>query len=70
MEETIKCMEAKERLTVLKEYMTPEDMLNYFGFKSKKTFDNWELEGLRAIRLSGRTKFYRAEDIRKFLNSH
>ena len=63
-------MEAKERLTVLKEYMTPEDMLNYFGFKSTKTFDKWEQKGLRAIRLSGRTKFYRAEDIRKFLNSH
>lgn len=70
MEETIKRMEARERLTVLKEYMTPDDMLDYFGFKSTKTFGKWEQEGLRAIRLSERTKFYRADDIRNFLNKH
>lgn len=63
-------METRERLTVLKEYMTPEDMMDYFGFKCKKTFDKWEQEGLKAVRLSERAKFYRAEDIRKFLDNY
>lgn len=58
-----------ERLTVLKEYMTPDDMKNYFGFKSAKTFDNWEKDGLKAVVVTGRTKFYKAEDIREYLSS-
>lgn len=59
---------AKERLTMLKEYMTQQDMCDYFGFKSYKTFDNWEKEGLKVVKVTERTKFYRADDIRDFLN--
>lgn len=63
-------MEAfRERLTVLKEYMTPQDMMEYFGFKSTKTFENWEKDGLKVVSLTTRTKFYRADDIREYLNS-
>jgi hypothetical protein len=63
-------MEAfRERLTVLKEYMTPQDMMEYFGFKSAKTFESWERDGLKVISLTTRTKFYRADDIREYLNS-
>ncbi len=63
-------MEAiRERLTVLKEYMTPQDMMEYFGFKSTKTFENWEKDGLKVISLTTRTKFYRADDIREYLNN-
>nr|DAN81504.1 MAG TPA: Pyocin activator protein PrtN [Caudoviricetes sp.] len=63
-------MEAiRERLTVLKEYMTPQDMMEYFGFKSAKTFENWEKDGLKVISLTTRTKFYRADDIREYLNN-
>lgn len=58
-----------ERLTVLKEYMTPSDMMEYFGFKSAKTFDNWEKDGLKVVCVTARTKFYRADDIREYLNS-
>lgn len=58
-----------ERLTVLKEYMTPNDMMDYFGFKCAKTFDNWEKDGLKAVVVTGKTKFYKAEDIRDYLNS-
>lgn len=58
-----------DRLTVLKEYMTPNDMMEYFGFKSTKTFDNWEKDGLKAVVVTGRTKFYKAEDIREYLSS-
>lgn len=62
-------MEDRGRLTVLKEYMTPHDMMEYFGFKSTKTFENWEKDGLKVVSVTGRTKFYRADDIREFLNS-
>lgn len=63
-------MEAiRERLTVLKEYMTPQDMMEYFGFKSAKTFENWEKDGLKVVCVTARTKFYRADDIREYLNN-
>lgn len=58
-----------ERLTVLKEYMTPRDMMEYFGFKSAKTFENWEKDGLKVVSVTSRTKFYRADDIREYLNN-
>ena len=61
--------EIRERLTVLKEYMTPHDMKDYFGFKTIKTFENWEKDGLRVVSVTGKTKFYRADDIREYLNS-
>lgn len=60
--------EARGKLTVLKEYMTPHDMKEYFGFKSTKTFENWERDGLKVVTVTGRTKFYKAEDIRNYLD--
>lgn len=56
------------KLTVLKEYMSLSDMKNYFGFKDNKTFADWEKEGLKVIKISERTKFYKADDIREFLD--
>lgn len=55
-----------QRLTVLKDFMSLEDMKSYFGLK-EKTFSRWEQMGLKAINLSAKTKFYRAEDIREFM---
>lgn len=57
----------EDRLTVLKDYMTLEDMTEYFGL-SKKTIGNWEKDGLKTVQLTNRTKFYRASDIREYLD--
>lgn len=57
----------EERLTVLKDYMTLDDMTEYFGL-SKKTIGNWEKDGLKTVQLTGRTKFYKASDIREYLD--
>ena len=58
----------EQRLTVLKEYMTLNDMKEYFDFKDGKTFEKWERQGLKTIKLTRRTKFYKADDIREFLD--
>lgn len=56
----------RERLTVLKEYMTQDDMASYFNL-STKTINNWEKDGLKTVQLSSRLKFYKADDVREFL---
>lgn len=56
------------RLNTLKEYMSPWDMCEYFGRKHPKTFDDWEKLGLRAVIVTGRTKYYKKEDIIEFLD--
>ena len=58
----------EERLTVLKEYMTPSDMKEYFQFKDIKTFSDWEQRGLKAVVLSAKSKLYKKEDIVEFLD--
>lgn len=57
----------QERLTVLKEYMTLDDMAEYFDL-SKKTISNWEKDGLKTVQVSNRLKLYRAADIREYLD--
>lgn len=57
-----------ERLTVIKEYMTPEDMCSYFGFKDKRQFVKWEEDGLKTIKLSEKSKLYAGEDVREYLD--
>lgn len=57
----------QERLTVLKEYMTLDDMTEYFDL-SKKTISNWEKDGLKTVQVSNRLKLYRASDIRDYLD--
>lgn len=58
----------KERLTIIKEYMTPEDMCSYFGFKDKRMFTKWEADGLKTIKLSEKSKLYAGEDVREYLD--
>lgn len=58
----------KERLTVIKEYMTPDDMCSYFGFKDKRMFVKWEENGLKTIKLSEKSKLYAGEDVREYLD--
>lgn len=57
-----------ERLTVIKEYMTPDDMCSYFGFKDKRIFTKWEADGLKTIKLSERSKLYAGDDVRDYLD--
>ena len=59
----------KERLTVIKEYMTPEDMCSYFGFKDKRMFTKWEADGLKTIKLSEKSKLYAGDDVREYLDN-
>lgn len=59
----------KERLTVIKEYMTPEDMCSYFGFKDKRMFTKREADGLKTIKLSEKSKLYAGDDVREYLNN-
>ena len=61
-------MEVRERLTVLKDYMTLQDMKDYFQFKSAKTFIEWEQKGLKAVILTEKSKLYKKEDIIAFLD--
>ena len=58
-----------ERLTVIKEYMTPDDMCSYFGFKDKRMFTKWEADGLKTIKLSEKSKLYAGDDVREYLNN-
>ncbi len=58
----------EERLTVLKDYMTLQDMKDYFQFKDNKTFSEWEQKGLRIVKLTGKSKLYKKEDIIEFLD--
>lgn len=55
-----------QKLTVLKEYMTLDDMAEYFNL-DKKSIYNWERNGLKTIQLSTRLKFYKADDVREYL---
>lgn len=57
-----------QKLTVLKEYMSLSDMKSYFGFKDNKTFDKREQMGLKTVRVTEKTKFYRKKDIQEFLD--
>ncbi|KWZ77437.1 hypothetical protein [Anaerococcus tetradius] len=59
----------KERLTVIKEYMTPDDMCSYFGFKDKRQFLKWEENGLKTIKLSEKSKLYAGDDVRDYLDN-
>lgn len=59
----------RERLTVIKEYMTPEDMCSYFGFKDKRMFTKWEADGLKTIKLSEKSKLYAGDDVREYLDN-
>ena len=59
----------REKLTVLKESMTLSDMKEYFQFKDGKTFGEWEKKGLKVVKLTEKSKLYRACDIREFLNN-
>lgn len=59
---------AAKRLSVLKEYMSPWDMCEYFGREHPKTFSDWEKLGLRAVIVTGKTKYYKREDIIEFLD--
>lgn len=61
-------MEVRERLTVLKDYMTLQDMKDYFQFKDVKTFGEWEQKGLKAVILTEKSKLYKKEDIIAFLD--
>lgn len=55
-----------EQLTTLKEYMTIEDMCNYFQM-SKGTLDNWRKEkGLKGKTI-GRIVLFKKEEIEKFI---
>lgn len=58
-----------ERLTVIKEYMTPDDMCSYFGFKDKRQFVKWEEDGLKTIKLSEKSKLYAGDDVRDYLDN-
>ena len=58
-----------ERLTVIKEYMTPDDMCSYFGFKDKRMFTKWEADGLKTIKLSEKSKLYAGDDVRDYLDN-
>lgn len=58
-----------ERLTVIKEYMTPDDMCSYFGFKDKRMFTKWEQDGLKTIKLSEKSKLYAGDDVRDYLDN-
>lgn len=58
----------EERLTVLKDYMTLNDMKEYFQFKDCKTFSDREKRGLKAVILTGKSKLYKKEDIVEFLD--
>lgn len=57
------------RLTVIKEYMTPDDMCSYFGFKDKRQFVKWEEDGLKTIKLSEKSKLYAGDDVRDYLDN-
>ena len=59
----------RERLTVIKEYMTPDDMCSYFGFKDKRMFTKWEADGLKTIKLSEKSKLYAGDDVREYLDN-
>lgn len=59
----------RERLTVIKEYMTPDDMCSYFGFKDKRMFVKWEEDGLKTIKLSEKSKLYAGDDVRDYLDN-
>lgn len=56
------------RLTVIKEYMTPDDMCSYFGFKDKRMFTKWEADGLKTIKLTEKSKLYAGDDVREYLD--
>lgn len=59
----------RERLNVIKEYMTPDDMCSYFGFKDKRQFIKWEQNGLKTIQLSEKSKLYAGDDVREYLDN-
>lgn len=58
----------EERLTVLKDYMTLDDMQNYFQ-ASSGTIGKWEEKGLKVCLLSREKKYYKKDDIVEFLDS-
>lgn len=59
---------SSDRLTVIKEYMTPDDMCSYFGFKDKRMFTKWEADGLKTIKLTEKSKLYAGDDVREYLD--
>ena len=62
-------MEVRERLTVLKDYMTLDDMKNYFQINTNDTIREWEKGGLKVCYLNRLSKYYKKEDIIEFLDS-
>lgn len=59
----------EERLTVLKDYMTLDDMKNYFQVKADSTIGGWEKDGLKVCYFNRQTKYYKKEDIQEFMDS-
>lgn len=53
---------------MLKDYMTVDDMLNYFDI-SRNTLVSWEKKGLLRIEPSQRKILYSKADIESFLDS-
>lgn len=52
---------------VNKEFLTKEEMLDYFNLANIRSLLDWEQLGLRARYVTGKTKYYWWEDVRKFL---
>ena len=56
----------EQQLTTLKEYMTIEDMCNYFQM-SKGTLDNWRKEKGLKDKTIGRIVLFEKEEIERFI---
>ena len=57
----------EQQLTTLKEYMTIEDMCNYFQI-SNATLDNWRKEKGLKDRKIGRKVLFKKEEIERFID--
>ena len=55
----------EERLTVIKDFMTRKDMMDYFDIKTDTLLD-WENQGLNFKKI-GRKKYYEKEEIKRFI---
>lgn len=51
----------------MKEFMTLQEFKEYFGIKDNKTVQSWEENGLKAIYMSNKRKYFYCEDIREFM---
>lgn len=51
----------------MKEFMTLQEFKQYFGIKDDKTVRSWEENGLKAIYISNKRKYFHNEDVRAYM---